>query len=354
MSLSTKILCAATVISGSCLPSVVAQTEGGTGIQKQVRVSEENGLITTIFQTPSGGRVSAYLPLNVASDEGEVGGTVERQLAPGYSNSSPQQAEEVSDELSGVVTIVPKKEKSSTPVVCPPDKPSFTCKPPDDCTTYDITYIPPKGTPCTATITCPPRTHKPDRPKPNTCTIPQLSNCGGSMFVNMPCPENNPDKGTCFIGGTRAPLRAWSRDGCVFHVPPASELPPGANSVIVSRGGQTATGQTHCAQVKVTCTPNKLKPGQPCTITTTVNCPGMSSIKNGVITIKNYDPDVLKMPDRTIPIPYRPASAASTNDLLKRDARERMKRVKEKLQNGPKTAKTEKYLNLIQSLEQKL
>lgn len=115
-----------------------------------------------------------------------------------------------------------------------------------------------------------------------------------------------------------------------------------------------AQGQTHVAQVKVTCTPNKLKPGQPCTVTTTVNCPGMSSIKDGFITIKNYAPDVLHMPDKTIPIPYKPNSTASTDALLKRDAAEKLTRMKNQLEKAPQTARNQKLLNVIRELEQKL
>jgi hypothetical protein len=271
-----------------------------TGSQTaQVRISREDGLATASFQTDSGGRISAFLPLNVQQNEAEIGGTVERQLPARQANFTPGQIAEATAELSGLLTIKPVDSQSAfTSISCSPDKPSFTC-PATDNRTYLVTYQPPNGPPCTATVECP---AMPPPPVSNTCGIPQLTSCNGNMHVSMPCTSGDPKINSCDIGGKPATCRAWSSEGCVFHVPPASELPPGPEPVTVSRGKQKATGQTHVAQIKMTCIPSHLKEGQPCQVTTTVFCPGLQDVRNGVLVIKNYNPTVLTMPDKVLPI----------------------------------------------------
>jgi hypothetical protein len=78
--------------------SVIARDQG------QVKISPEEGLITTTFGTPSGGKVSVFLPSNMAPGE-TFGGTLIRQL-PKQPNSSGQRSMAPSD-LTGTTKIEP-------------------------------------------------------------------------------------------------------------------------------------------------------------------------------------------------------------------------------------------------------
>lgn len=290
------ILTAVLASESYCLLSVSAKTGRMT---TEVRVSREDGLITMMFHTPSGGKVCAFLPANAQPSETQIGGTVERELPTDQpaANSSAALAE-----ISGVVTIEPKRKDKIPPVSCPSNTSDFTCQPPDD-GEYKVTYKPPDGTPCTQTVNCPPG--QPSDSSSDTCGIPQLTSNSGNFYVTMLAPPNgNPSANTCTIGGVPATCRAWSKTGSVFHVPSSAKVPPGPAAVTVSRGNLTAQGQTHVAAVTMTCVPNHLKPGQPCTVTTTVFCPGMNSVVGGKVLIKNYSPSVLNMPDKVIPIPH--------------------------------------------------
>lgn len=299
---SAVILIAVLAGSLGLLSPVWAKQSSTLKAEVQVRVSSEDGLVTTIFHMPSGGKVSAFLPLNVQQGEAQIGGSVERQMP----HPSPDlNVDQATAEIAGDVTIEHKKKQPNIPPVqVPPNQSDFTCAPSDD-GDYTVTYRPPKGPPCTTSVHCPPPTQT--CPPSDTCTIPQLTTSGGNMHVSMLPPNgSDPADNTCVVGGHVCPCRAWSKEGCVFHVPPPSQVALGSAAVMVSRGHQSAEGLTHVAQVKMVCTPNHLKPGQPCTVTTTVICPGLNSVRGGQLIIKNYDPSVLVMPDHVIPIPYSP------------------------------------------------
>jgi len=328
----TKLAVALSATSFLGLAAVIAQNT--SDFTSEVRISREDGLATAIFHTPNGGKVSAFFPLNMSNEEAEIGGTVERQPGKPPADANPNTVAEAESEIEGVVTIEQKKkEPNKPPISCPPSNPNFQCPPPED-RTFICTYTPPTGPPCTTTVCCPP---VPAAPVKDTCSIPQLTSCGGNMHVSMNCPKGgNPADNTCLVGGQAAECRAWCKEGCVFHVPPSSELPPGPQSVIVSRANRMAQGKTYAAQIKMTCSPNHLKPGQPCQVTTTVYCPGLGDIKDGILTIKNYNPAVLNMPDQVVPIPHKPsAKPPSAQELLNRDGAQTLKRLQERMANSP-------------------
>ncbi len=315
----------------------------------EVRVSRDDGLITSIFYTPSGGKVSVDLPLHVLHNDNEIGGYVDRQLPHLGSTVNA----EATNEIAGVVTIEPHKKEpnlpSVPPITVPPNTSGFKCPTSRD-GGYDVTYHPPQGPALTTKVECP-LTDTP--PSANTCGIPQLVRSSGYMHVTM-APNGDPSKNTCLIGGQPATVRTYSGEGATVKVPPApapasnadsdqaGQVSPGANSVVFVRGGQMAIGQTHVAQIKMTCSPVHLKPGQPCTVTTTAYCPGIHDVKDGSIVIKNYNPAVLNLADKVVPITNDSTSQGpSTNDLVKRDMLKSLAGMKQQLANSPDAATAE-------------
>ncbi len=257
----------------------------------EVSVSPEEGLITTLFRTPSGGKVNVFMPLNMQPGEGEVGGTVEREL-PKQSTANPQQLAQAESELSGSVTIEPDSGPAQK---CEPVQQSFSCKAPNR--SFKVTYHPPNAAPCTRIVDCPGQNSP--MAKQSECRIPQLAKAGGTMHVSMGSPGGDYTNDGLVVDGQPCRKRAWSREGCVFHVPP---LPPGSHTVLVRRGNQVAMGKTFVAQVKISCTPKVLKTGQPCQVVVKVTCPGLQDLPEAYLIIKNHDPSVLNMPDQTIRI----------------------------------------------------
>lgn len=330
-------------ISTSC---PIAAKRSAAQASSEVRMMQDDGLVATIFRTKDGGKVTAFLPLNVQPNDAEIGGSVERQLPSNLQGSS----DEAAAEISGVVTVEPASKKAQLPpVTVPPNGSGFSCPVPSD-GKYIVTYHPPGGSPCSTTITCPPSAAP---PQSNSCGIPQLTSCGGDLHVSM-APGSDPAKNSCVMGGQQCQCRAWSGEGCVFHVPPSAQLPPGPCSVVVQRDNRMACGQTHVAQVKMTCTPNHLKSGQPCQVTTTVFCPGLQEVKNGTLKITNYNPAVLDMADKVVPLPSDPnTTAPSTGDLLKRDGLATIDRLKQQLGTLP-PATAQKISSAIEQMQSKL
>jgi hypothetical protein len=316
-----------------------------------VRVSPEDGLATTIFYTRGGGRVIAYLPLNTQTTDAEIGGSVERQLP----KVQASQADEALNEISGTVTVQPhKKQPNFPPLSVLPDVSNFVCPPSDD-GDYDVTYNAPDGSKCTATVSCPPPVVPPATPS-DTCGIPQLASSNGNLHCTMPA-SGDPSNNTCLIGGQPATCRAFSGEGLVAHVPPSSQVPEGPTSVIVRRGNKMSLGKTTIARVQMTCVPPNLQPGQPCVVTTTVSCPGLQNVQNGKLVISNYNPAVLNMPSRVVPLPSSPnGQSPSTNDLLKRDALNAVQRLKQQIGNSASATSPEnqKLLGTLNQLQETL
>ncbi len=324
----------------------------GKAVQSEVQISTQDGVATAIFHTTTGGRVSAFFPLNVEQNEAEIGGTVERQLPPSPPGDTAQLSAEAAGEISGIVSIKPHRKLEVPALLCPPDKTNFLCPPSDD-GTYDITYKPLKGSSCTQTVHAP--APVPPAQPSDTARVPQLTCSNGNFFVVMQSIETNPGNNTCLIGGTKATLRAFSKAGAVFKVPGATRVAPGAHSVVAARGNRMTVSQTHVAEVKMICVPNHLRPGQPCQVTTTVVCPNIHEVKDGTLSIKNYNPDVLNMPDKVIPIENDPKSIApSTDELVKRDEKNMIKNIKQRLVNAPQNAETTRMIDTLNQLNDRL